>query len=147
FEGRRTGLPAALSASQVNRRENGVGYAGNASATRNSLWGAASGDTLSRSLYATMDANPPDFGSLCTINRRSVTSRTQYSTMWARAYSAALTVRSKVNVVSATSTTRSRSSGCGVADRNFEKLRLSTTKSGTGSFVGLSSGATSIGAS
>jgi hypothetical protein len=43
--------------------------------------------------------NLPACGSLWTINRCPVTSRTQYSTMWARAYRAALTVRSKVKVV------------------------------------------------
>ena len=65
----------------------------------------------------------------------------------ARAYSSAFVVRSKPKVESEISTTRRRSAGRGLASRNSRDGLASTIKSGSGSFVGLSSGATSIGAS
>ena len=62
-----------------------------------------------------------------------------------------ITMKQRVHVWGMTSrelhSTDTTEKAAGLADRNFEKLRLSTIKSGTGSFVGLSSGATSIGAS
>ncbi len=74
-------------------------------------------------------------------------STTQYSIMPARAYNSAFAGRPKPKVESEISATRRRSAGPGLASRNSREGLASTTKSRSGLFVGLSSGATSIGAS
>ena len=75
-------------------------------------------------------------------------SNTQYSTIPARAYKAALTVISKRSVVSEISTTIRKSWGAGfVLPSNPVQGRFNTIKSGIGSLFGSSSGETLIGAS
>ena len=89
----------------------------------------------------------PSRGSRCTISRRAPISTTQYSMIPARAYRSAFVVRSNPNVEPEISTTRQRSAGRGLASLNSREGFVSTTRSGSGSLLGLSSGATSSGAS